>query len=110
MDGDGQRHTLRMASGVHQGCPFSMGLFSIIIGTLADLAARHFPAAIFTAYADDIIVVCDADQAEIIYTWLALKMQGIGIELNHAKTEIWKADAASALPDTMTGLVQPSLK
>eukprot|EP00975_Prorocentrum_lima_P058593 12289976-Prorocentrum_lima.AAC.1 len=64
MDGNGQRHTLRMATGVHQGCPFSMGVFSIILGHLADLAARHFPAAIFTAYADDIIVVCDADQAE----------------------------------------------
>eukprot|EP00975_Prorocentrum_lima_P062503 12885961-Prorocentrum_lima.AAC.1 len=25
MDGNGQRHQLRMAIGVHQGCPFSMG-------------------------------------------------------------------------------------
>eukprot|EP00975_Prorocentrum_lima_P006822 1467763-Prorocentrum_lima.AAC.1 len=37
-------------------------------------------------------------------------MQGIGIDLNHTKTEIWKADAASALPDTMKELVKPSLK
>eukprot|EP00975_Prorocentrum_lima_P029779 6250210-Prorocentrum_lima.AAC.1 len=67
MDGNGQRHPLRMATGVHQGCPFSMGLFSVIIGTLADCVAHKFPAAIITAYADDIIVVCDADQAETIY-------------------------------------------
>eukprot|EP00975_Prorocentrum_lima_P041016 8614198-Prorocentrum_lima.AAC.1 len=47
--------------------PFSIGICSVIIGALADLAARRFPAAIITAYADDIIVVCDADQAEAIY-------------------------------------------
>eukprot|EP00975_Prorocentrum_lima_P004253 922714-Prorocentrum_lima.AAC.1 len=75
MDGNGQRHTLRMATGVHQGCPFSMGIFSIVIGHLADLAARHFPTAIFTAYADDLIVVCDADQADKIYAFLAEKLQ-----------------------------------
>eukprot|EP00975_Prorocentrum_lima_P020106 4232695-Prorocentrum_lima.AAC.1 len=44
MDGNGQRHPLQMATGVHQGCPFSMGLFSVIIGTLADYVARRFPA------------------------------------------------------------------
>eukprot|EP00975_Prorocentrum_lima_P070436 12931980-Prorocentrum_lima.AAC.1 len=82
-----------------------MGLFSVIIGHLADLAARQFPDAIFTAYADDIIVVCDADQAEKIYTWLALRLKGVGVELNHSKTEIWRADALSALPECMKELV-----
>eukprot|EP00975_Prorocentrum_lima_P035004 7356522-Prorocentrum_lima.AAC.1 len=44
MDGNGQRHSLRMATGVPQGCPFSMGIFSVIIGTLADLvASQHMP-------------------------------------------------------------------
>eukprot|EP00975_Prorocentrum_lima_P040616 8527089-Prorocentrum_lima.AAC.1 len=69
-----------------------MGMFSVIIGTLADLAARQFPAAIFTAYADDIIVVCDADQAETIYAYLAERLQAVGIELNLDQMEIWKAD------------------
>eukprot|EP00975_Prorocentrum_lima_P010055 2143625-Prorocentrum_lima.AAC.1 len=32
MDGNGQLHSLQMSTGVHQGCPFSMGLFSVIIG------------------------------------------------------------------------------
>eukprot|EP00975_Prorocentrum_lima_P020119 4236185-Prorocentrum_lima.AAC.1 len=36
LDGSGQKHSLSMATGVHQGCPFSMGLFSIITGELAD--------------------------------------------------------------------------
>eukprot|EP00975_Prorocentrum_lima_P021126 4444593-Prorocentrum_lima.AAC.1 len=44
-----------MATGAHQGCPFSMGLFSIITGQLADAAAKQFPDAVITAYADDII-------------------------------------------------------
>eukprot|EP00975_Prorocentrum_lima_P013029 2766657-Prorocentrum_lima.AAC.1 len=66
MDGNGHKHSLSMATGVHQGCPFSMGLFSVIIGQLADRAAAQFPNAVITAYADDIIFVCDADQAEAI--------------------------------------------
>eukprot|EP00975_Prorocentrum_lima_P032899 6907456-Prorocentrum_lima.AAC.1 len=74
-----------------------MGLFSVIIGTLADCVARKFLAAIITAYADDIIVVCDADQAETIYAYIAERLQAVGIELNLDKTEIWKADPHSAL-------------
>eukprot|EP00975_Prorocentrum_lima_P023334 4906391-Prorocentrum_lima.AAC.1 len=41
-----QRRPLSMAIGVHQGCPFSMGIFSDI---------EQFPNAVVTAYADDII-------------------------------------------------------
>eukprot|EP00975_Prorocentrum_lima_P008870 1890797-Prorocentrum_lima.AAC.1 len=36
MDGNGQRHKLSMATGVLQGCPFSMGIFSVIIGQLVE--------------------------------------------------------------------------
>eukprot|EP00975_Prorocentrum_lima_P008569 1831259-Prorocentrum_lima.AAC.1 len=76
-----------MATGVHQGCPFSMGIFSVIIGKLADRAAATFPNAVITAYADDIIVVCDADEAEAIHLWLHHQLQLHGIFLNLDKTE-----------------------
>eukprot|EP00975_Prorocentrum_lima_P027138 5704780-Prorocentrum_lima.AAC.1 len=46
-----------MATGVHQGCPFSMGIFSVIVGQLVDRVAKQFPNAVVTAYADDIIIV-----------------------------------------------------
>eukprot|EP00975_Prorocentrum_lima_P036310 7638707-Prorocentrum_lima.AAC.1 len=59
-----------MATGVHQGCPFSMGIFSVIIGQIVDRAAAHFSNAVITAYADDIILVCDAEQAEAIQLWI----------------------------------------
>eukprot|EP00975_Prorocentrum_lima_P033316 6990708-Prorocentrum_lima.AAC.1 len=36
MDGNGQRHSLTMATGVHPGCPFSIGICSIIGGRLVD--------------------------------------------------------------------------
>eukprot|EP00975_Prorocentrum_lima_P027674 5817854-Prorocentrum_lima.AAC.1 len=65
-----------------------MGLFSVIIGTFADCVARRFPAAIIdviTAYADDIIVVCDAEQAEAIYSYIQERLQNVGIELNLGK-------------------------
>eukprot|EP00975_Prorocentrum_lima_P061356 12861207-Prorocentrum_lima.AAC.1 len=39
MDGNGQRHGIRMATGVHQGCPFSMFLFSVIVGKIVDVVA-----------------------------------------------------------------------
>eukprot|EP00975_Prorocentrum_lima_P030350 6363547-Prorocentrum_lima.AAC.1 len=34
VDGAGDRHAISMATGVHQGCPFSMAIFSVIIGKL----------------------------------------------------------------------------
>eukprot|EP00975_Prorocentrum_lima_P011522 2449905-Prorocentrum_lima.AAC.1 len=56
-----------MATGVHQGCPFSMGIFSVIVGKVFDAVATQFPNAVVTAYADDIIIVCDAKEAETIF-------------------------------------------
>eukprot|EP00975_Prorocentrum_lima_P030438 6381664-Prorocentrum_lima.AAC.1 len=64
-----------MATGVHQGCPFSMGIFSIIVGKLVDDVAEQFPKAVVTAYADDIIVVCDVDEALNIYAWTQNRFQ-----------------------------------
>eukprot|EP00975_Prorocentrum_lima_P019054 4012544-Prorocentrum_lima.AAC.1 len=64
-----------------------MGLFSIITGQLADAAALQFPDAVITAYADDIIYVCDAKDAEAIRLWVHHRLQGLGISLNLDKTE-----------------------
>eukprot|EP00975_Prorocentrum_lima_P053094 11134726-Prorocentrum_lima.AAC.1 len=75
-----------------------MGLFSIITGELAAKAAEQFPNAVITAYADDIIYVSDADEAEAIRLWIHHKLQGIGVELNLDKTEVWKASDTSVLP------------
>eukprot|EP00975_Prorocentrum_lima_P009152 1950960-Prorocentrum_lima.AAC.1 len=58
-----------MATGVLQACPFSMGIFSVIIGEVVDAVAEQFPNAVVTAYADDIIVVCDAKDAHTIFSW-----------------------------------------
>eukprot|EP00975_Prorocentrum_lima_P025247 5299414-Prorocentrum_lima.AAC.1 len=56
------------------------------------------------------MVVCDADQAEIIYAYIAERLQAVGIELNLGKTEIWKADPHSALAASLCGCVVDSLK
>eukprot|EP00975_Prorocentrum_lima_P058964 12363784-Prorocentrum_lima.AAC.1 len=62
-----------MATGVHQSCPFSMGIFSVIIGQLVDAIAEQFPNAVVIAYADGIIVVCGAKEAYDLYAWTHLQ-------------------------------------
>eukprot|EP00975_Prorocentrum_lima_P015291 3240057-Prorocentrum_lima.AAC.1 len=87
-----------------------MGLFSIIIGQLVDRAAAKFPDAVITAYADDIIFVCDAKQAETIRLWIHHELQGHGISLNLDKTEVWKATATTELSPALAPRAVSSLK
>eukprot|EP00975_Prorocentrum_lima_P059915 12562396-Prorocentrum_lima.AAC.1 len=64
-----------------------MGIFSVIIGKLVDRAAATFPNAVITAYANDIILVYDAGEAEAIRLWIHHQLQLHGIFLNLDKTE-----------------------
>eukprot|EP00975_Prorocentrum_lima_P055538 11646264-Prorocentrum_lima.AAC.1 len=72
-----------------------MGIFSVIIGKVVDAIAEQFPNAIITAYADDIIVVCDAKDANSMFNWTHFRVQQHGIALHLDKTEIWKAQPTS---------------
>eukprot|EP00975_Prorocentrum_lima_P014917 3164087-Prorocentrum_lima.AAC.1 len=78
-----------------------MGIFSIIIGQLADRVAARFPNAVVTAYADYIIIVCDTDEAEAIHLWTHHQLQVHGSFLNLNKTDVWTAKATTTLPASL---------
>ncbi len=91
--------------GLDQGCPLSPALFCIAIAPVLDevrAAMRAVdPDAEVVAYLDDVYLLGSPAAVERGLQALEEGMRGIGMRLNHAKTQVWTKNPAMALPESL---------
>lgn len=87
--------------GIPQGSPISALLSNIYMleFDLSLLSKLFVDEAVFYRYCDDILIICDLEKEDEIFDFVDAKIRGMGLSLQHKKTEVrqFRFDAAGKL-------------
>ena len=101
-DASGKAWQVDSARGVDQGCPLSPGLFCAALAPALKDIDQHIrsvdPQARVYAYLDDIFVVVDSRFVAETISGTKEALQGVGLELNLAKSKLWVPEPAAPVP------------